>query len=113
MQARPWDVLLMIAAGNDDWRELAHPATVDVFERYRLDAQVRRCVNDPVVGDDGGLTTTRDYKTYADAFETAADRKWQQIKDVRPAGAHPRHRVRDRGDAAAGRRAIRASTSRT
>ncbi|MEV6287236.1 class I SAM-dependent methyltransferase [Kribbella sp. NPDC051770] len=83
--ARPWDVLLMIASGNDEWRELAHPATVDVFDRYRLDAQVRRCVNDPVVGDDGGLTTTRDYKTYADAFETAADRKWAQIKDfVRP-----------------------------
>ncbi len=67
------------------WRELAHPATVDVFDRYRLDAQIQRCVNDPVVGDDGGLTTTRDYKTYADAFETAADRKWLQIKDfVRP-----------------------------
>jgi SAM-dependent methyltransferase len=83
--ARPWDVLLMIADGNDQWRELAHPATVDVFERYGLDAHIKRCVNDPVVGDDGGLTTTRDYKTYADAFETAADRKWQQIKDfVRP-----------------------------
>ncbi|ADB29631.1 hypothetical protein Kfla_0509 [Kribbella flavida DSM 17836] len=84
-RARPWDVLLMIAAGNEQWRELAHPATVDVFDRYHLDAHVRRCVNDPVVGDDGGLTTTRDYKTYADAFETAADRKWAQIKDfVRP-----------------------------
>jgi SAM-dependent methyltransferase len=75
----------MIAEGNEAWRELAHPATVDVFDRYALDAQIRRCVNDPVVGDDGGLTTTRDYKTYADAFETAADRKWLQIKDfVRP-----------------------------
>ncbi|MFI7060518.1 class I SAM-dependent methyltransferase [Kribbella sp. NPDC050124] len=79
--ARPWDVLLMIADGNDQWRELAHPATVNVFERYGLDAHIARCVNDPVVGDDGGLTTTRDYKTYADAFETAADRKWRQIKD--------------------------------
>jgi SAM-dependent methyltransferase len=84
-QARPWDVLLMIASGNNSWRTPAHPATVDVFDRYHLDAQVRRCVNDPVVGDDGGLTTTRDYKTYADAFETAADRKWSQLKDfVRP-----------------------------
>ncbi|TCM49162.1 class I SAM-dependent methyltransferase [Kribbella sp. VKM Ac-2568] len=84
-EPRPWDVLLLIAAGNDTWRELAHPATADVFDRYRLDAQIQRCVNDPVVGDDGGLTTTRDYKTYADAFETAADRKWQQIKVfVRP-----------------------------
>ena len=70
---RPWDVLLMIAAGNDAWRELAHPATIDVFERYGLDEDVRICVNDPVVGDDGGLTTTRDYKTYAEAFETSAD----------------------------------------
>ncbi|TDU89331.1 hypothetical protein EV138_2895 [Kribbella voronezhensis] len=84
-ESRPWDVLLMIAEGNDEWRELAHPSTVDVFDRYALDAHIRRCVNDPVVGDDGGLTTTRDYKTYADAFETAADRKWLQIKDfVRP-----------------------------
>lgn len=84
-EPRPWDVLLLIAEGNDQWRELADPATVDVFDRYALDAHVRRCVNDPVVGDDGGLTTTRDYKTYADAFETAADRKWLQIKDfVRP-----------------------------
>jgi hypothetical protein len=84
-ELRPWDVLLMIAAGNEQWRRAAHPATVDVFDRYRLDLQVERCVNDPVVGDDGGLTTTRDYKTYADAFETAAERKWLQIKDfVRP-----------------------------
>ncbi|GAA0571166.1 class I SAM-dependent methyltransferase [Kribbella sandramycini] len=82
---RPWDVLLMVAAGNESWRSEAHPATVDVFERYALDAHVQRCVNDPVVGDDGGLTTTRDYKTYADAFETAADRKWAQIREfVRP-----------------------------
>lgn len=84
-EPRPWDVLLLVAADKPEWRELAHPATVDVFDRYGLDAHIRRCVNDPVVGDDGGLTTTRDYKTYADAFETAADRKWAQIKDfVRP-----------------------------
>ena len=36
-QPRPWDVLLMVAEGNKDWRELAHPATVDVFDRYHLD----------------------------------------------------------------------------
>lgn len=78
-EARPWDVLLMIAAGNEEWKRRAHPATVDVFERYALDEHVRVCVNDPVVGDDGGLTTTRDYKTYAEAFETAAGRKWEQI----------------------------------
>jgi SAM-dependent methyltransferase len=83
--ARPWDVLLMLAAGNGDWRELAHPATIDVFDRYGLDAWVRTVVNDPVVGDEGGLTTTRDYRTYAEAFEESAARKWTAVRDhVRP-----------------------------
>jgi SAM-dependent methyltransferase len=82
---RPWDVLLRLAAGDETWRELAHPATVDVFERYRLDEQVRAVVNDPVVGEEGGLTATRDYRTYADAFEASADRKWALVRDfVRP-----------------------------
>jgi SAM-dependent methyltransferase len=82
---RPWDVLLRLAAGDDTWRDLAHPATVDVFDRYRLDAQVRAVVNDPVVGEEGGLTATRDYRTYADAFKASADRKWTLVRDfVRP-----------------------------
>jgi SAM-dependent methyltransferase len=82
---RPWDVLLRLASGDETWRELAHPATVDVFDRYRLDAQVRAVVNDPVVGEEGGLTATRDYRTYVDAFEASADRKWALVRDfVRP-----------------------------
>lgn len=83
--ARPWDVLLMLAADKDEWRDLAHPATLDVFDRYGLDALVRAVVNDPVVGDEGGLTTTRDYRTYAEAFEESAARKWTAVRDhVRP-----------------------------
>ena len=82
---RPWDVLLRLAAGDETWRELAHPATIDVYDRYRLAEAVRTVVNDPVVGDEGGLTTTRDYRTYAEAFAGAAARKWELVKDeVRP-----------------------------
>jgi len=82
---RPWDVLLRLAAGDERWRDLSHPATVDVFTRYRLDEQVRAVVNDPVVGEEGGLTATRDYRTYADAFEASAERKWELVRDfVRP-----------------------------
>jgi hypothetical protein len=33
---RPWDVLLRLASGDPAWRELAHPATADVFDRYQL-----------------------------------------------------------------------------
>jgi SAM-dependent methyltransferase len=83
--ARPWDILLRLAAGDPAWREPAHPATLDVFDRYRLEEQVRLVVNDPVVGEEGGLTTTRDYRTYAEAFEASAERKWAMVRQhVRP-----------------------------
>ncbi|MGI5237684.1 class I SAM-dependent methyltransferase [Dactylosporangium sp. CA-139066] len=82
---RPWDVLLRLAAGDPAWRGLAHPATLDVYDRYRLDEQVAMVVNDPVVGEEGGLTTTRDYRTYAEAFEASAERKWDMVRrHVRP-----------------------------
>ncbi len=82
---RPWDVLLRCAAGDGSWRELAHPASVDVFDRYGLAEHVRSVVNDPVVGSEGGLTATRDYRSYAEAFEEAAARKWASVRDyVKP-----------------------------
>jgi SAM-dependent methyltransferase len=82
---RPWDVLLRLAAGDETWRELAHPATIDVFERYGLVESVRSVINDPLVGDEGGLTATRDYRTYVDAFADAAERKWAAVRQyVRP-----------------------------
>ncbi|WP_231954498.1 class I SAM-dependent methyltransferase [Actinoplanes derwentensis] len=82
---RPFDVLLRLAAGDVSWRELAHPATIDVFERYRLVDAVRTVVNDPLVGDEGGLTATRDYRTYVEAFADAAERKWAAVRrHVRP-----------------------------
>jgi SAM-dependent methyltransferase len=77
---RPWDVLLRLAADDENWRDLAHPATVDVFERYHLTDTVRTVVNDPVVGSEGGLTATRDYRTYAEAFADAAARKWSAVR---------------------------------
>ncbi|GAA3295193.1 class I SAM-dependent methyltransferase [Dactylosporangium vinaceum] len=82
---RPWDVLLRLAGGDPGWREQAHPATLDVYDRYRLEEQISLVVNDPVVGDEGGLTATRDYRTYAEAFEASAARKWDLVKrHVRP-----------------------------
>jgi SAM-dependent methyltransferase len=82
---RPWDVLLRLAAGDPSWRQLAHPATLDLYDRYGLGDLVRTVVNDPVVGDEGGLTTTRDYRSYAEAFEEAAARKWAMVREqVRP-----------------------------
>ncbi|WP_326552034.1 class I SAM-dependent methyltransferase [Micromonospora sp. NBC_01813] len=82
---RPWDVLLRLAADDHTWPESAHPASVDVYQRYGLERHVRSVVNDPVVGSEGGLTATRDYRSYADAFAGAARRKWDAVREhVRP-----------------------------
>lgn len=84
-RARPWDVLERLVAGDPDWRELAHPATVSVFDRYALEQHVRTVCTDPVVGDEGTLTDTREYSTYQRSFEDNSGRKWQQVGPyVRP-----------------------------
>ncbi|UQU67651.1 methyltransferase domain-containing protein [Couchioplanes caeruleus] len=77
---RPWDVLLRLSRGDETWRDLAHPATIDVLERYRLVDTVRTVINDPIIGDEGGLTATRDYRTYVEAFAVAAERKWAAVR---------------------------------
>ncbi len=83
--ARPWDVLGLLVAGDETWRDLAHPATVSVLDRYGLVETIRTICTDPVVGDEGGLTATRQYRSYIAAFEAAAERKWAQARPwVRP-----------------------------
>ena len=73
----PWQLLDELMAGSDDWRADAHPASLDIVDRYGLAAQAREIAADPVIGDEGGLTPTR---TYSRAFEDAAERKWAQAR---------------------------------
>ena len=85
--ATAWDAALAGAGGDTHaFRNLAHPASVDVWGRYELGELVASVFADAVVsGEDGGLTITRSYATYAASFETSAARKWEQIKGwVRP-----------------------------
>jgi len=77
---RAWQVLELCAAGDESWREHAHPATVDVFDRYALAGHVAMVLGDPVVGTEGTLTETRDYRSYAASFEASAERKWQRAR---------------------------------
>ena len=80
-----FQVIEMLAAGNPEWRRYAHPATQSVIDDYGLEAKVRTIMSDPVVGSDGALTTTRNYRTYVEAFESARQRKWELVRAfVRP-----------------------------
>ncbi|GAA3026258.1 hypothetical protein GCM10010462_11010 [Microbacterium dextranolyticum] len=76
----PWQLLDELMAGSDAWRTDAHPASLDIVDRYGLAELARRIAADPVIGDERGLTQTRDYRTYSRAFEDAAERKWAQAR---------------------------------
>lgn len=75
----PWQVLEQIATGAP-WRDDAHPATVNVFDRYGLAEHIRTINADPIVSSEGALTDTRDYRSYSAAFDAAAKRKWTQAR---------------------------------
>jgi SAM-dependent methyltransferase len=77
---RAWQVLEMLAVGDSAWRDHADGATIDVFERYALGDHVRMVLGDPIVGTEGSLTETRNYRTYAASFDAAAGRKWEQAR---------------------------------
>jgi SAM-dependent methyltransferase len=78
-----WD--LVTEAEDDNWSLFAseaHPSSVDLWTRYGLVSKVRQIFNDNIVsGQDGSLTDTRLYGTYAQAFEESASRKWSQIRE--------------------------------
>ncbi|MEV7963101.1 methyltransferase domain-containing protein [Oerskovia paurometabola] len=78
--ARPWDAVGRLAAGDPTWTDVAHPVVPGFFRRYGLEAQIAQVFADPVVSGDGDLTATRDYRTYAAAFEDASRRKWEQVR---------------------------------
>ncbi|OHV04972.1 methyltransferase [Mycobacterium talmoniae] len=78
--AHPWQLLDLVAGGDPTWRRHAHPATVDVFDRYALAEHVATISADPIVSSEGSLTDTRDYRTYSAAFDAAAERKWAQAR---------------------------------
>jgi hypothetical protein len=81
----PWQLLDLVAAADPAWREHAHAATVDVFDRYALAEHIGAISADPIVSSEGSLTDTRDYRSYSAAFDAAAGRKWAQARPyVRP-----------------------------
>lgn len=76
----PWQRLDALMAGEPHWREGVHEASLDIIDRYGLADHALMLAADPVVSDEGGLTDSRDYRSYSRSFEDAADRKWQQAR---------------------------------
>lgn len=79
---RPGDILDMLGNQNPNWRQHTHPASTTIIDRYNLEPDIIDLYNDPVLSADGSLTETqRGWRTYIDAFDRAAERKWELIRD--------------------------------
>lgn len=83
---RPWDLVLAIVAAGASWRNDplyqsdVHYSSRQMLEKYRLGDLILEVFNDPLLGDEGDITETRDYETYRRDFEVGAERKFELIK---------------------------------
>lgn len=65
--------------------KLMHPSTIDIYNKYNLWEQIYIINQDKILLEDGDITTTRDYNTYARSFDEWAGRKFEYISnDIKP-----------------------------
>lgn len=83
---RPWEYIVDIAK-NPKWREGTmyreglHVASKTVLEKYNLGDLIVELFEDPLIGEEGDITQTRNYEVYRKAFEDGARRKYELIKE--------------------------------
>ncbi len=87
---RTWEIVELIVQANKeskDWRTDQNfltktaKASRDLFLKYDYGDLIIELFNDPILGDDGDITDTRDYTTYIKSFDRGADRKYAYIKE--------------------------------
>lgn len=84
LAVQPWDLIEAIAS-SDDWHadpwilDRIHPGAYRFLRTYRLGRHIRTVLNDPIVGEDGDLTETRDYGSYVRQMDENAGMKWQEV----------------------------------
>ncbi len=87
---RPWEIVEAMvneARLGQDWRTnklfltKAAKSSRDLYLKYNYGDLVIDLFEDPILGGDGDLTETRDYSTYARAFDEGAARKYELVKE--------------------------------
>lgn len=79
---RAWEVLTAIVQSGQEWQNSAvykseaHKSTKTIIEKYGLMQQLIDVYEDPLGGQEGDLTATRDYEVYRAAFDQGAERKY-------------------------------------
>ncbi len=79
----PWNLVETIAQ-EDAWhsheeiKEHMHESSVALWKKYRLGEKVKLLFRDTMIGDDGDITTTRDYNTYVREMDEIATLKYTE-----------------------------------
>jgi SAM-dependent methyltransferase len=87
----PWDIVERIAATSqwqaDNWiKEKIHPASFNVWSKYRLGEKVQLLFKDEMISSDGDLTETRDYNVYVRQMDDIAELKYKDTASYIQAG---------------------------
>ncbi|MBI2591085.1 MAG: methyltransferase domain-containing protein [Candidatus Brennerbacteria bacterium] len=84
---RPYEIidLLVRASGNwrknsAEWNKYAYSATVKVYKDYALGSLIIEVFQDSLLSEDADITETRDYHTYVQGMDMAANVKFSDIK---------------------------------
>ena len=84
---RPWELVETIAAtgSTNAISGLLHPASTRILSRYNLTEEIVELFADPLLGDEGDITETRDYASYQASFDGGAERKFALVAEhIRP-----------------------------
>ncbi|MCK9272437.1 transferase [Candidatus Gracilibacteria bacterium] len=87
----PWDMVENIIDCNKKgtnrqkdtkYLQKVSRASRKMYEKYDFGDLIINLHNDPLLGNDGDITETRDYNTYVRAFDNGAKRKYEIIKNT-------------------------------
>jgi hypothetical protein len=87
----PWDLVQKIGS-SVQWQadqeviEKMHPASFSIWNTYKLGAKVKTILLDPIIGDDGDITESRDYSSYVRQMDDIAEIKYRETSSDIQAG---------------------------
>ncbi|UII25884.1 transferase [Fulvivirga maritima] len=79
----PWDMVEQIAASpqwqhDDNITLKIHASTQQIWQTYGLAEKVKNILSDPIIGEDGDITSSRDYNTYVRQMDEIAEIKFKE-----------------------------------
>ncbi len=87
----PWKYIERIAA-SPEWKaeekllDHIHPSTIKIWAQYELGKLTKEILNDPIIGEDGDLTESRDYGSYVRKMDEISTLKFEETAPFIQAG---------------------------